>query len=380
VVLSFYFSVLIFKTGHLRNYLLAGLFAGFAASTKYHGALVAAAVPVAYLLGTEPVGLKGLIGPVAAAAAAVAGFLLGTPYALLDRQTFLFKEDPRGFLWQFQNMKGHLGAEAVNGWWFHFSVTLREGLGLPLLVLAVGGILLSLYRHRRRDLLLLSFPLFYFLYVGSWRVVYGRYMIPILPFLCLLAAALFCSVADGLRQHLPMRRFSSPFLSGVFLLLVLVQPLWQVLDNDYLLIQKDTRTLAKEWIDDNLPDKSKIAMDTIYGFFLDPFYLPSLRKATGPNDPEKGFYLYPWSKISTVSPHEDPKKFLADWKKEGIDYLVTSSLVYARYFNKETEKLRPGVIDTQRDYRWFAENFRLLKEFSPQGVRPGPVIRIYKVR
>lgn len=385
VTLSFLFSILILEKGRLRGYLLAGLFAGFAASTKYHGALVVVPIITASFLNSlnknnsrasknGPFGqfLDNLGKLLLSGLAALFGFLLGTPYALLDRKTFLFKEDARGFLWQLQNMQGHLGAEAANGWWFHFSITLRRGLGPILLGLVVLGILLALFRHKRRDVLLLSFPIFYFLYVGSWQVVYGRYMIPILPMLCILAAsAVFALVKKFKRSNLVL---------GALVGLVLVQPAWEVVRNDHILTQIDTRTLAKEWIDENLPDKSTIAMDTIYGYFLDPFYLPSLRKATGADDPEKGFYLLPWSKISEMTPHEDSEKFLADWKERGIDYLIISSLVYGRYFSESTEELRPGVKDVQADYNFFEGNFKLLKEFSPDGVRPGPVIKVYQVR
>jgi len=380
VLLSFWFSRRLLQGLALRDYLLAGLFAGFAASTKYNGALVVVPLVVAYLLRVGSLSNLSILRRLSvngtklllAGLAAVGGFLLGTPFALLDWKTFTFKEDARGFLWQLQNMQGHLGAEAANGWWFHFSITLRRGLGPLLLGLAVLGILLALYRHRRRDILLLSFPLFYFLYVGSWTVVYGRFMIPILPMLCLLAANGIAIVANKFKK--------SNLIWGALVGLALVQPAWEVIKSDYILTQTDTRTLAKNWIDENLPDKSTIAMDTIYGAFLDPFYLPNLRKATGEDDPEKGFYLLPWSKISETTPHEDPQKFLTDWQTAEVDYLVTSSLVYARYFSQNTEEVRPGVKNVQTDYNWFDENFKLLKEISPDDIRPGPTIKIYQVQ
>jgi len=380
VTLSFYFSALILEKGRLRDYLLAGLFAGLAASTKYNGAFVAVAVAAAYLLrgwgAGETVRQKGssllreLWKVFLAGVVAIGGFLIGTPYALLDHETFFFKEDARGFLWQLESMKGHLGAEALNGWWFYLSKPLPNGLGIVLFALSILGVLLALVRRRQRDIFLVSFPILYFLYVGSWAVVYGRYLIPTLPFLCLLAAALVLFV---------VRKVPRPRLVLVcILMLTMAQPAWVVVKNDYLLTQTDTRTLAKVWIDENLPDKSRVAMDTIYGFFLDPFYLPNLRATKGKEDPEKGFYLYPWGKVSEVSPVENPEKFLADWSEREIDFLVTSSLVYGRYFKEETEAARPEITEVQAEYLWFADQFELLKEFTPQGGL-GPVIKIYRV-
>ena len=384
IALSFYFSILILEKGKPQDYLLAGLFAGFAASTKYHGALVVIPIIAAHFLKARKSNYQIVprcwpfvqaVGSIwkllLAGLAAVGGFLIGTPYALLDRKTFLFDKDPRGFLWQFKNMQGHLGAEAANGWWFHFSITLRRGLGPILLGMAALGIILALRRHRRRDLLLLSFPVFYFLYVGSWTVVYGRFMIPILPMLCVLAANFVFAVVKKFKK--------SNLVLGALLGLALLQPAWEVAKSDHVLTQTDTRTLAKEWVDANLPDKARIAEDTIYGRQLDPFYLPNLRQTTGEEDTEKGFYRTPWHYVADASPSREPQEFLADFRKGEIDYLITSSLIYGRFFSQQMEELHPSVKDAQADYLWFDENFKLLKEVSPDGVRPGPVIKIYEV-
>lgn len=392
VALSFYFSILVMESGRLRHYLLAGLLAGFSASTKYNGALVVLAIVAAHLLRRSSEIKKAGAGVrrfllaiiydwwklVLAGAVSILGFLIGTPYALLDRKTFLFKEDARGFLWQLQGMKSHVGAEALNGWWFHFSDSLKNGLGLGILILVVLGVVLVLIRRQRAQLFLLLFPVLYFLYVGSWRVVYSRFMIPILPMLCILAVLPVGYVWQKLTRRSGRVWFWGTIVLTAFTVGSLLPSLRQVIYGDRLLGQTDTRTVAKVWIDENIPDKSKIAEDTIYGYFLDPFYLPSLRISRGMDDPEKGFFIYPWSKISEVSPHENPEKFLADWQVKGVNYLVVSSLVYGRYFSATTQKLRPGVVETQADYRWFDENFELVYRINPKG-RPGPEIKVYRV-
>jgi len=100
---ALYYSSLIIKSSDKRNYILAGLFIGLSASIKYNGGLTALMVPVAHFLrifwtnknedkiknfqriflGSEDI--KKLIF---SGLFAFLGFLIGTPFALLDFKTF----------------------------------------------------------------------------------------------------------------------------------------------------------------------------------------------------------------------------------------------------------------------------------------------------
>lgn len=69
------------------------------------------------------------------------------------------------------------------------------GMGLPLAAAAWGGLLfaiaMAVKQRRKSDLLLLAWIIPFFLIVGAMEVKFLRYMLPLVPFLCLVAARLF---------------------------------------------------------------------------------------------------------------------------------------------------------------------------------------------
>ncbi len=108
-----YFSARIVFEENLRNYILAGLFVGLSASTKYNGGLSAIAVLLAHVLrkgirNWKFTSLKDLWlyfkGLVISGFCSVLAFFMGTPYALLDFKTFIRADGPKGALWQFTNV------------------------------------------------------------------------------------------------------------------------------------------------------------------------------------------------------------------------------------------------------------------------------------
>ena len=140
VLVSFWFSILILEKGRLKHYLLAGLFVGFSASTKYNGVLIVIPIITAYILSlpkTAPFGavLGSIWKLLLAGLAAVGGFLVGTPYALLDWDTFWSVKPEKGFLWQTQ----HIG----HGWnWLNFiNRSMRPDWGILMCLLFLGGII-----------------------------------------------------------------------------------------------------------------------------------------------------------------------------------------------------------------------------------------------
>ena len=157
-----------------RNVLVAGLLCGLAASTKYNAGLIlialVAAVPTAQMLAV-------------AVAAAAAGFLIGTPYALLARRQFL-----SGVLAERAHLAAGHGIGSGIGWVDHFVFSLRFGLGLWFLAAAVaGGIWLVLRERGRARFVILAFPVAYYVAMGAGRTVFVRYMTPLVPFAALLA-------------------------------------------------------------------------------------------------------------------------------------------------------------------------------------------------
>jgi asparagine N-glycosylation enzyme membrane subunit Stt3 len=92
------------------------------------------------------------------------------------------------------------------------------GMGLPLAIVACAGLLftlaLAIKRHRKPELLLLSWILPFFLIVGVMEVKFIRYVLPLVPFLCLVAAYLFSTLYERLTGKWRL------FIVGIIVLVV----------------------------------------------------------------------------------------------------------------------------------------------------------------
>ncbi len=176
----------------------AGACAGLAASTKYNAGLVVLA-PLYVLAATWrrptwcPLDRAAALVYTLLAAAAV--FLLTTPGIFLDPVQFW--HDFRFELWHSSTGHGLVFEHTSPAWLYHLTRSLPDGLGVPLALVAMAGVVCALFRHRVEEGLLLSFLLPYFMVIGSAEVKFSRYLLPILPPLLLLAARLLVSTSAG---------------------------------------------------------------------------------------------------------------------------------------------------------------------------------------
>ncbi len=188
------------------NYAGAAILGGLATSIKYSAAPFCFAILAGHLLGGSGPGaargwkregglLRALISPrlLGAAGLMVAAFFAGSPYLLLDFKNFIA---------EFSGEIRHLGVGhrvvSMRGWFYHPIFSLPFGMGLPLYIGSLLGVGYVVWRYRLRALGLLAFPLAFYLISGKGYTVFVRYMIPLLPFLCIAAAVLVCVVAGWL--------------------------------------------------------------------------------------------------------------------------------------------------------------------------------------
>jgi len=169
------------------RFMLAGLALGAALATKFSTALLAPAFAVLSLWPADRrqwpgEARRGLVGLAAVAALALLAAYRFDPSTLLaeyDWQRLHFATGHAAFL---------MGQHSTSGWWTYFPVALALKTPLPLLILTAAG-LVSL-RRRPRDLAFLVLPpLLLFAISLTSRVNIGyRYLLPLLPFLFLLAS------------------------------------------------------------------------------------------------------------------------------------------------------------------------------------------------
>ncbi len=335
VAWAFYFSVKIFQEKDLKNYLWAGLFIGFAASTKYNGGLMAVMIPVAHFLRTwkssseKLLDWHGVKALVLSGLTAGFGFILGTPYSVLDFDTFIRTDGPKGALWQFANV-GRVGlgeqiVQFLNALTFGFA----RNFGYIFIFLYTITVLYAIFIRRTRKIWLILLPsLFSFFYVAGFNTTRAHYYTIIYPFVALVSGYVIIHLTEMIK----------PKWRSVALILFFALPFCLALQDATFLVKKDTRLIAYEWMQENVTTEDKVVYNS-------NIINPVLEKFPE-NEVEKGLLK--------------------------VNFATGSGYAILSFFNEEF------IEDNARLEEEFAsvESFDKVFEVSAQG-RRGPYIFIY---
>jgi hypothetical protein len=190
----------------LRDYALAGLAAGLAASVKYNGALVLLIPVLAHFIAVRQ-GVRTPHWPAALLmlpVTALFAFAATSPYVFLA-----WPEAWRDISYEMQHMR--VGEEPIrsvypNGWLFHFH---------PGLILLVPGLMQA--RSLRPQLLPVTvFTVIWWLMIGATGVRYGRYELPFEPVIALITGVAIAAMMTGPKSG---RTYSKPVWVSIYLLL-----------------------------------------------------------------------------------------------------------------------------------------------------------------
>jgi 4-amino-4-deoxy-L-arabinose transferase-like glycosyltransferase len=335
---SFLASVLIYKQGKTRYYVIAGICVGLTASTKYNGGLIVLPMILAHFLRYGKLALNNR-NLYIALLMCVCGFLIGTPFALLDFPKFWADMKFQAIHYS----TGHAGMEGDTLKWY-LSYMWRTG-GI-LYVLSILGILQGIYSRSKELILLSSFAVVYFVFINSLVVRNDRTFLPLTPFLFLLAASFleFLFRKSSTLISNKWRNISKLVLYGL-VLITLIFPLSISINRTILVTSTDSRETSRVWIENNLPAGAKIALES-----YSPYVEPSEFSVQG---------------VVRIIDH-DP-----DWYiQNGYEYLVFSQGMYGRFYD---EPNKYGAEISQ--YNGFFNRFELVKMFNDGNYD----IRIYKV-
>ena len=247
----------------------AGLIAGLAAATKYSALLLAVPITASYVLHV----MNGSRGQaerdrrvLVFGAAFLAGFSIGVPFLFTDAGHFVAAMQ---LLWDSMRV-GNQGLDPGSGYAFHLALSLRHGLGLPLLVTGIAGALLIAWREPQVAALLLSFPFTYYLVAGGVRNLFVRYAVPLVPFLCLSGAravSLLAARSCVLWSSAPAGR-DVPGWVGLLVGAAIVAPsaraIWRF---DQVISRTDNRVMVARWFATNVPSGCSVAQSgTRFGY------------------------------------------------------------------------------------------------------------------
>ncbi len=288
VMLTLWWLIHLYEKPSKKHAILAGIFFGLALATKVSAVVLFVSIGTATVidflfiflknphrphswLPHVPIFIKRLITDgVIIFITTIIVFAVVEPYAFIDFQTFLLHNmqqrqmtyDPFTFPYTLQ----YVGKIP---YLYELKNIFFWGQGPILAILSFLGTLYVSYKTMKqwnspsaslragRTMIILIFFFTYFLVVGKFAVGWIRYMLPLYPLLALFAALfalrLYVLIKDKLKMPAPLFMI----LNSLFIIFVLAWPLSFI----HIYAQPNTRVLASQWINKNIPPNSIIARE-----------------------------------------------------------------------------------------------------------------------
>lgn len=350
VTLAFVLSLRAHEAGRASAFALAGAAAGVAAATKYPGGL-AVLLPLIGVWMTPGARPSRLIAGLAVLGASIAAFLVAAPYTVLDLP---------GFLNGYARLAGYYsGSAPADPIWQVYLKHLRNALHWPAALMVIAGLLLGTVRAIRgpgqaRWTLAVVFPLVFFWFVSRQTLIYARYLMPMIPFVCMLAAAAVVSGVSLLRRF-DIPRAPRTALIAMLTVAAVLPPAIQAVGWNILVSRTRTIDQAYHWIVGNIPKGSKIAIET-RELLLAPESYTTL------NVPR------------LVGDHRSPGEYKA-FVEQGFQYVVASSGGFGKAFDAPHK-----YPEQYAEYMRLFEQSREIARFTPTDSHPGPEVRIFALK
>ena len=349
-------TVIAARSDRLRWWVVAGLVAGLAGSTKWNGLLVVG-VPLLALLMTrlgERLSLStvvrrdALVRLVAILGAAAVGLVSATPAIVLAPSEVAAWLSLLTDFYRFPDPRQTEGSLDFN------LGALVTGFG-PVLAWSVAGLAVAAWRswtdpRMRAAITIPAFILVYLVAVSIPARHYERNLLPILPYLA-IAGGIATATLLGWARNRPIRARPRPSLAtglvAIALITSLVVPAAASAEITNAMRGPDTRQLARTWMLDHVPSGTTIAREV----YTPQFGYREFRV--------RGSYFL----------HQHT---LEHYRTLGVRYLIASGRTYDRFVDM------PGAVEESAFYHaLFAlpEVFRV----DPEPGRRGPTIRIFRL-
>jgi 4-amino-4-deoxy-L-arabinose transferase-like glycosyltransferase len=346
--------VVYLKNPSRTKLMVVGAIAGLTFSTKYTGSLLIAPILLAFVFcawrAQRGLGASFLDLTVFGAAFWI-GFFLFSPVYLFHPGKFV-----DGFLFQRQYaMLGHDGivSDPWKEWWTYYIRTgLIPGMTWPVFFVSVTGL----------GLLMRMGPGWVVTVTAVWLYLVlehafakpapfpARYLMPLVPLLCLAAGVSLVKLAAVLKKRLAAS-VVYVVCGGLFIAPPLVKSL---LITDEAL--NDTRIVAGKWMEENIPSGSRIVITEDLM-----------------NLPVSELWKTRWQVEDRNKPSLD-----ASWNGQSPPYFIVSSFKLQRFLDSPDSRPERTAF-----YRKVMSEFELIKEFRPRWFTYGkhsPVIWIYRPR
>ena len=387
----------------LRAAVVTGLVAGLAASSKYTGLIIVAPALLA-IWKSHPAGdaprrpaparasskhpqrrgparahpepparrpeppARRFMLAVSFASSFAAALLFTSPYLALDFRSALGDLRVEG-----QHMAlGHFGLAGGPAGLIYARDWFVSVMGWPLGVASLAGLALGAGRRQPWALILTAFFLPYALIVGSWQMMADRYVVPLIPIGTVTAAALLEAAIAATPALRARGRAALATAVGVALM---AGPLVAMLPARFATLRPDTRTLAKRWVEKNLPPGSMIVSEEYGPGLFEPLDFAQVEREVAAELKRRAYrpQLYAVQKLPLfqVGPERSARFYSTD-RYAIADAIVVTSSVRDRYRAAPARFAAQLAFYDSLETRW-----PRLAEFQPQG-GSGPEIVIYR--
>ena len=251
----------ILRDGDRRGYLTVGLAVGLAAGFKYNAGIVVLVGLAAAALRLRGDGWRPVLRrTVALGAVALATFVVANPYLLLD---------PRE-MWRAIEYQQHwatsgryVGEPRTSGFAF-YPWAATWGVGWLPTIAAVAGSALLLARRRWRPVaaLLLPMVVLYLLIMGGQDRFFARWLLPVVPVMCLTAGAAVATLGRAAGAGGRSRRIGVALAVALTLALA-AQSLVHSAHTVAVVGREDTRTVLRDWMLEHVPAGDGVVLESM---------------------------------------------------------------------------------------------------------------------
>ncbi len=363
-MIAFYYIADMWKEGRGGRYALAGIMSGIAIATKYNTGIILFSF-IAFFFLQKPF-LWHWRGIFTYFVFLCSAFFVFCPWIVLDGGAFW-----RGFAEQAM-MTRNPWEEFTESSYIKIIKALLWGVGWVPVAMSVAGFAI-LIKEKRLLLLISSFPVIYYLFMGMSDLFFARFTMPIIPFISLLCGVLIWSIS---------KRFGVEKRGFIILLLTVAaifQSLIFTIAHNRLIGVKDSRIVAGEWMNQHVSTGSRIVIDR---FSVDISKVDYINGKTGDFE-----YIVKDTGMN--------KKSLSLYIEDKFEYFVTSD--YIRVFCKRNPNIYKRENDYYKDLERSATLIYSSKKckksqlffiddiYSPfrnifNQERPGPCIKVYKLK
>lgn len=371
VLAAFCYAIDILRNGRLKSYILAAVFSGLAFGVHLVGGIAIIPPLAAHfftqkkIISKKTFWNKNLFWLVGVFLGLMALFMALNPSAWL-----YYTEGEMYSTLSGDFARGH-GFNFWRPFYYPFKFIFEF---VPFYSLfAVLSIFFLWFKGRQKELaLLLALPAFYYIYTGPVSALYqARYFSPFMPFVAILAAYGICSLSQ--------RHYYQKIVLPILILISIAPSLYFSYLLTAIIRQENTVSKAVRWIYQNIPENSRILIQTQGGQFkinenkefirfvrdnFDPYFLTGKRKyllELAENQLPRPAY-FPLD-LEIIRDKSIEQRILKEYK---FDYFL------ALYYTEEFFTPEHSVLS-------FIKKGRIAVVFSPENPTMPPIKGVFKI-